>query len=334
MTSQTVIQLAKRDFDRVDGPLLIMCSAGRDSHCLLDVSVKLLGSDRVHVLHVDHGLRSESGEEARQMERRCNELGASFILGKSQGAPSGNVQQWARELRQSLAVFHANAIGARWVATAHTLTDEAETAIGRLASQPGRRALTGMPRARSLDYGSDVTLFRPFLDVTRNQTTDYCIENGIEWCDDPSNENFKYSRSRIRHQIMPNLEVIDPLAQTNIVRTMRELADEREIIESVVDMHLSETNTISQEALGKLPAALARLIVRRMCENQTGSLAPRAASRLDDVLALCVSSSSREPSLDVGSGARIILKRDGMLHVEGSTGRAKVRVESRHRKVS
>ncbi|MDQ8044046.1 MAG: ATP-binding protein, partial [Patulibacter sp.] len=59
------------------GPVLLMCSAGRDSHTLLDAAVRLRGAEGVRVLHVDHGLRAGAADDAAQMQARCAELGVA-----------------------------------------------------------------------------------------------------------------------------------------------------------------------------------------------------------------------------------------------------------------
>jgi tRNA(Ile)-lysidine synthase len=91
----------------------------------------------------------------------------------------GNLHSLARDTRYAAAAQLALGQGAL-IATGHTADDQVETILYRLASSPSRRALLGM-RER------DGSLVRPLLGFTREQTTTYCEERGLEWRDDPSN---------------------------------------------------------------------------------------------------------------------------------------------------
>src|SRR3954454_8676802 len=154
--------------------VVVLLSGGRDSVCLLDVAVELGAS--VRALHVNYGLRDDAGED----EALCVELSARLgveLAVRRPKRPEGNLQAWARDVRYAEAARYGCA-----VAAAHTVTDQAETVLYRLAASPGRRALLGMP-ARS------GRLVRPLLAaaVTREETGEWCAGRGLAWRDDPSN---------------------------------------------------------------------------------------------------------------------------------------------------
>ena len=100
---------------------------------------------------------------------------------------------------------------------------------------------------------------------------------------------------------------MDPRAQANVVRTAQVLREEAEVLDVVVDTALAGRDEIAVEHLAALPPALARLVVRRLAEAATGGLCARAATRLDDILAL-----DHDGALDVGDGARAVVS-DGLL---------------------
>ena len=155
------------------GPLLAMYSGGRDSTCLLDVAVSLLGPERVRALHVNYGLRADAGGDEEHCRGLCEQLGVELHVHTAtagQPAQAGNLQAWAREVRYREAGRLAAERGALF-ATGHTASDQVETIVYRLAASPGRRALLGMPAREGL-------LVRPLLCVTREQTADYCREAG------------------------------------------------------------------------------------------------------------------------------------------------------------
>ncbi len=329
-----------------DGPLLLMCSAGRDSHTLLDIAVRLLGADAVHVLHVDHGLREAAVADAANIQARCEILGVAISTRRAAKRPadSRNLHAWARAQRQRLAAAELDRLGATRLATAHTRTDLVETALGRLATQPGRRALLSM-RAREgmstdlgmrgagngMESGPDESrrqLVRPLLGVTREETAAYCQARGITWRDDPSNDDERYARARLRHGVVPVLRSLNPQAEATIVRTLEELAEESEVLDALVDAELrppgagDEGPSITAVALDNLPRPLARLVLRELCERTLGAPCPRAGSRLGEVLALSAPAGrAGMASVDVGAGARIEL-RGGVYRCRRSQGSA------------
>ncbi|MBJ7472848.1 MAG: tRNA lysidine(34) synthetase TilS, partial [Solirubrobacteraceae bacterium] len=204
---------------------LVMASAGRDSGCLVELAARVLGAGAVHVLHVDHGLRggADAQADAATVREWCGALGVALTVRAVDPGVGhvGNVHAWARAERRRLAAQVAGEVGARRTLVAHTRTDLVETALGRLATQPGRRALLSM-------RASEGQLARPLLAamVTREETAAYCVERGISWREDPSNTDRVYARARIRHDVLPVLRSLNPQAEDAIARTLAELAEE------------------------------------------------------------------------------------------------------------
>jgi tRNA(Ile)-lysidine synthase len=284
-------------------PVVVLLSGGRDSVCLLDVATRLAGARSVVALHVNHGLR---GEESEGDEAHCRDLaarlGVEIVVERSGPAPSvGNVQAWARDHRLAAADGLAGARGAR-VATGHTSTDQAETVLYRLAASPGRRALLGMaPR--------DGLLVRPLLGVTREETAAHCRDRGLAWREDSSNGAYTYTRTRVRVGLVPALRALHPAAERNVVRTAELLREEAVVLDELVASVLDGRDHVATADLAALSPALARLVVRRLAEDVTGRLCPRAPARLGDLLHL------GDGALDVGEGVRAVVA-GGELHME------------------
>jgi tRNA(Ile)-lysidine synthase len=280
--------------------VVVLLSGGRDSVCLLDVAVELGCSARA--LHVNYGLRAEADDDEAHCRALCEGLGVGFTVHRAtrpEDAP-GNLQSWARDVRYAAASEMA---GGDLVAVGHTASDQAETVLYRLAASPGRRALLGMqPRSGRL--------VRPLLGVTREETGAWCRSRGLQWRDDPTNETDDYARGRVRARLLPALEAVDPRAAANVVRTAELLREEAAVLDVVVDTALAGRDRIAREQLAELPTALARLVVRRLAEAATGELCARAATRLDDILAL-----GDAGALDVGDGARAVVE-GGVLRFE------------------
>src|SRR5580704_1715331 len=263
-----------------DGPVVAMLSGGRDSVCLLDLAVSACGAQNVHALHVNYGLRPEAQEEERYCRQLCERLGAALEVVHAQrpARGAGNLQAWAREVRYWAAEDLARSLGAQ-IATGHTATDQVETILYRLAASPGRRALLGMaPR--------EGRVVRPLLELTCEQTADYCRARGLAWREDASNDSEQYARARVRNRLVPALDAIHPAARENVLRTARLLREEAEVLDGLVDAELEGAASVAVERLAELPPALARLVVVRLAEQAAGTYVPQAGARVGEILAL------------------------------------------------
>jgi tRNA(Ile)-lysidine synthase len=286
---------------RPGAPVVVLLSGGRDSVCLLDLAVRISGA--VRALHVDYALRPESAEDAAFCRALCAGFGVELAVERA-GAPSGNVQAWARALRYERA--RALAAGAD-VAVGHTISDQAETVLYRLASSPGRRALLGMaPRS------GDV--IRPLLrQATREDTAAHCRARGLPWREDASNAGERFARSRVRHELLAALRSIHPGAEANVVRTAELLRAEAEVLDAAVGELLEGREDVALARLRAAPLALARLVVVRLAEGAAGALVPRAAGRTEEILAL--DAARAWTALDVGDGVRAVVEH-GVLRFE------------------
>jgi tRNA(Ile)-lysidine synthase len=299
-----------REGGLLGAPLVAMLSGGRDSVCLLDLAVRLLGPAAVTALHVNYGLRDDSDEDEAHCVALCDRLGVPLEVERPRRPEGpGNLQAWARDARYAAAARLALADGAS-IATGHTADDQVETILYRLASSPSRRALLGM-RAR------DGVLVRPLLAFTREQTTAYCRERGLTWRDDATNDEPIYARNRVRRGLAPALAEIHPAAASNVLRTAELLRDEAEVLDALVEAEIDgsgngDRNTISLDRLAELAPALRRLVVQQLADRAAGRPVPGAARHADEVAALRRTGTAM---LDLGSGVRAVVER-GILHAE------------------
>lgn len=292
--------------------VVVLLSGGRDSICLLDCAARLAEAS---ALHVNYGLRDAADAEEAHCRSLCARLGVELTVERAQRPDGGNIQAWARDVRYAVGGRLAEQRGAV-LAAGHTMTDQAETILYRLASSPSRRALLGMA-------ARDGRLVRPLLGVTREETAGHCSARGLGWVDDATNASDAYARGRVRGSLMPALEAIHPAAERNIVRAAQVLREEADVLDEMVAFVLGEHpesagspdrgewvgtgrggDRIGIGHLRALPPALGRLVVRRLAERATGGLCPRAASRYDDVVGL-----ADDAMLDIGDGARAVVSR-------------------------
>jgi tRNA(Ile)-lysidine synthase len=292
-----------------DRPLLVMLSGGRDSMCLLDVAVSLLGASAVCALHVNYGLRAAAAGDELSCTELCRRLEVELdVVAAPAGAPpapggeqlgAGNLQAWAREVRYAEAERLAGERDAL-IATGHTASDQAETVLYRLAASPGRRALLGMA-------ASEGRLVRPLLAFTREQTAAYCLARGLRWHDDE-----RFARARVRNGLLPALRAVHPAAERNVQRTAQLLREETELLGALVDAELGRRDHVELARLREMPAALARLVVVRLAEQAAGTYVPQAGERVGELLELARRGGRAE--LHVGGRAGAVLD-DGVLRM-------------------
>jgi tRNA(Ile)-lysidine synthase len=231
--------------------LLALVSGGADSLCLWGI-LRDLGY-AVEALHVEHGLRGRPGLDDAEF---CSGLGARVV---SVGLePGGNVEARAREARYRAARDRA---GDRPIATGHTLSDQAETVVYRLASSSGPRALRAMRPA------SDGVV-RPLLCLTAAETRAWCQQRGLRPRDDETNADQALRRNLIRHRVMPALLQVHPGAEVNLARSAELLAELDELLSELAGAHLSQP--IDLDRIGQLPRALRVLVLREAAERAAG----------------------------------------------------------------
>jgi len=275
-------------------PLLVLLSGGADSVCLLDVAIEL--GARVSALHVNYGLRAEAGEDEAHCRALCARKGVEVVVKRALLPEEGNVQAHARDARYRLAECLADGD----YAAAHTASDQAETVLYRLAVSPGRRALMGMEPVRG-------RLLRPLLHATREDTRAWCASRGLEWREDASNEDRRFARSRVRHDLLPALRAVGADPERTIAETALLLRDEAAVLDRAMAAALGDLGGGPAVALADVRAmapALARLVLRELAERAAGG--PRSLSRVEADSVLCLGDAGGTRSLDLGAGLRAV----------------------------
>jgi len=198
-------------FDAIDfkglKSVIVAVSGGSDSLALLYLLVAFQASrpsfPEIIAVTIDHGLRPEAADEARYVAGLCKEAGISHrILNWTGPKPDNGISAKARDARYSLLCEAARNAGADIILTGHTLDDQIETFVMRSARAlegGSERGLAGMAPATLLDR--EIWLVRPVLETSRETLRDYLRAKAIAWCDDPSNDDPKYERVRIRNAL-------------------------------------------------------------------------------------------------------------------------------------
>ena len=188
---------------------LAMVSGGPDSVALLRVVVEL--GARPVVLHVDHGLRGEESRgDAEFVRTLCAEMGLDCEV-RSLRLRGSNLQEEARKGRYRVAEELASERRISAILTGHTADDVAETVLMNLARGAGARGLSGIPPVRG-------RLARPLIERRRAEVLRYLEDLGQPFRTDSTNLVPKYTRNRVRLEVLPVLEQLYPEAGGNVAR--------------------------------------------------------------------------------------------------------------------
>ena len=252
--------LARCTFPVAGTAVVAGVSGGADSLALL-VLACAAGCD-VTAVHVDHGLRPGSGEEATVVAAAAERYGAAFRAERVAVAAGPDLEARAR--------------AARWGAlgpdacTGHTLDDRAETVVLNLlrgAGTTGLGALRPGPR-------------HPILALRRAETRALCAAEGLTPVEDPSNDDPRFGRNRVRHEVLPLLaEVAGRDLVPVLARQAGLLADDADLISALA----AELDVADAKALAAAPVALARAAVRAWL-RPTGAGQPPSAAAVERVL--------------------------------------------------
>jgi len=213
--------------------VLLGFSGGCDSSVLLDLLAKdsIQNGYSLRLCHVNHGIR---GEEAKRDEDFCKQKAEAYHLpidvvhldipklAKEQGK---GLEECAREQRYQVFLELAEKYHCSAILTAHQANDNAETFLFRLIRGCGTHGLSSIFAVSDFH---NILLLRPLLNSTREQIENYAKENNISYVQDSTNDDTDYSRNKIRHQVLPELEKINSSAIEHIVNTVCDIQEEDE----------------------------------------------------------------------------------------------------------
>ncbi|MBL7496268.1 hypoxanthine phosphoribosyltransferase [Frankia sp. CN7] len=264
--------------------VLVACSGGPDSLALAAAAafVAPRRALRAGLLTVDHGWDPASGGRAEAVA----ELGRALRLDPVEVlvAHSARSEGAARDARRAALLAAAERLGAAALLLGHTLDDQAETVLLRLARGSGARTLGAMaPR--------DGLLRRPLLGLRRDLARHACLAEGLEPWDDPTNADAVFARARVRHTLLPALEEqLGPGIAEALARSADLLRADAATLDALAgDAHARLTATASPgagtvelavDALGELPSALRTRVLRRVALELGASAAALRAEHI------------------------------------------------------
>jgi tRNA(Ile)-lysidine synthase len=270
--------------------VLLAVSGGPDSTALLLLAHRWRKERRAGpaliAVTVDHRLRPDSKREAANVGKLAKSLGIEHhILAWSGRKPSKGLQEAARDARYGLLFGLAEKLGADAIATAHTLDDQSETFLMRLARGSGLAGLGSMRRATARN---GVALLRPFLTVPKSRLVAMLRKARVPYARDPSNADTKYLRSRLRKL---NADLANEgLVPERLALAAHRLARADDAIESIVDevqpgiaggvWPAASPIDIAASAFFRVPDEIAIRILQRAV-NQAGDEGPAELGKLE-----------------------------------------------------
>jgi tRNA(Ile)-lysidine synthase len=216
--------------------LLLAVSGGQDSMALTSLigDLRILHGWTLSLWHGNHGWRAEAAAQGEALASWAAERG--FSLHREQARPVPGSEAQAREWRYACLRRQAAALGCQHVLTGHTASDRAETLLLHLARGSHRQGLASLRATRPLGEGCQ--LVRPLLLFSRQDTARLCEQRGLPVWIDASNADARFSRNRVRAEVLPVLEALHPGATRRIAATAERLQEETDEVEELLHLAL------------------------------------------------------------------------------------------------
>lgn len=220
--------LEKHDLANSNKTILVGFSGGFDSCAMLDALAKLQNefNFKLCAAHLNHGWRAEADTEEKACQEFCKQRNIEFYSEKL-NPTTPKTETAAREARYKFFERAAKYFDTKIILTAHTKSDNVETILYRIARGTGISGLCAINETRRLN---NIEIFRPILSLTRQDIEKYCAQNNLTPNNDTSNFDTKYKRNFIRHEILPKLKEINPIAEHAIESLRENSCDEEAIV--------------------------------------------------------------------------------------------------------
>ena len=299
-------------------------SGGADSVCLLFVLLEYAKKRKFElaVVHVNHGLREDAGEDAEFVRKLCLQEGVPFFLrevnvGELAAREKRSMEEAGRMVRYQAFREVAESLCADRIAVAHNANDRAETMLFHLFRGSGIKGLCAIPPMRE-------QIIRPLLCLERSEIECYLTERGISYRTDSTNDEDSYTRNRIRHHILP---VAEQEVSSRAVAHMCRTADALSELEEYLELQTMEAEKscvepltvdsallmINVERFGQLHIALRKRLLLALLKDMAPGGKDISAVHMEDVLALFEKEGN--PRIDLPFGIRAV-RRYGVVFLE------------------
>lgn len=285
-----------RQYDMLPPGSIVLCavSGGIDSVFLLHLLNQLRAEYRFSLVcaHYDHQLRGEDSRRDADFVRALCEtweipfvLGGGDVLSESKRRKQG-IEETARQMRYAFLYETAERLGAERIAVGHNADDNIETLLLHLVRGCGLQGLAGMsPRQGAL--------IRPLLTLDRATIQAESERLGLSHMEDATNADERFSRNRLRRQVLPVLKELNPrLAETMTANTARFAAD-NDYLDLLAAPLLTDARqtpegvTVALPPIAQAPEPLALRALRQLLALTPQGSTDCSAAHLESLLALC-----------------------------------------------
>ncbi len=276
MKNKVLSSIRKHNMISAGDTVCTALSGGADSVALL-VLLRELSAEldfSLSAVHINHMLR---GDESNRDEAFCRDLCGRLnipltVFREDADAFSHSlgvsVETGARELRYKL----FDTVSCTKIATAHNLNDNAETLLFRLARGTGLRGLAGIPPVRG-------KIIRPLIECTRTEIEDFLTEIGQSFVTDSTNLSNNYSRNRIRHNVIPELEAVHGAFPECVTRLTESFAEDEDFL-------TSEAKKCGNQSLFKLHPAIRKRVIINQLKSHNLKVYTKRIDEIEEALML------------------------------------------------
>ena len=270
---------------------LVAFSGGRDSHVLLWIMARLRERHAMPLsaVHVHHGLQSAADIWSAHCEGVCRDLDIPIEVIEVDATPVSGQSPEDAARRARYAVLDERIFEGGVLLTAHHQDDQAETVLLQLLRGSGPEGLAAMPECSPFGHG---VLVRPLLDVSRAEIEVCARRLGLQWVEDPSNDDRAFDRNRLRHDVVPLIKGHWPAFSQTLARSARHCAEAAELLRETAEGDLAacivsdmpdvlSIAVLSIEALNALSAARQAQVLRLWVKNR--GLPMPASAHIDQI---------------------------------------------------
>jgi tRNA(Ile)-lysidine synthase len=296
-------------------PLAIAFSGGADSTALL-LACADKWPGQVHAFHVHHGLQAAADDFERHCQHVCSEHAVPLHVRRvdARPAPGQSPEDAARRARYTAfeALAHATigSIAIKNVALAQHADDQAETlllALSRGAGLPGLSAMPGHWQRGGLSY------HRPVLAVAGAELRAWLQQRGVGWIEDPTNADLRYTRNRIRAELLPTWQAVFPQFRSTLARSARHAAEAQGLLQELAEQDLAQIGVPPQlAALQRLSRARQANALRHWLRSRFDA-APSAA-QLAELLHQVAACTTRGHRIRIKVASGLVERRGPVLH--------------------
>ncbi|MBA4261898.1 MAG: tRNA lysidine(34) synthetase TilS [Comamonadaceae bacterium] len=297
------------------GPVAVAYSAGADSTVLL-LAAHERWPGRVMALHVHHGLQPAADGFESSGRAVCERLGIPFTSLRVQAAHEAgqSPEDAARIQRYAALARMAGSLGAACVLLGQHADDQAETlllALSRGAGLPGLAAMAERFERHGLVFG------RPLLELPSQWLRDWLVAQGHVFVDDPSNDDLRYTRNRIRAQLLPAWERCFPGFRPMLARSARHAAQAQALLDDLARIDLAQTGVPPAiKALQSLSRERQANALRHWLRSAAGVVA--SAGQLEELLDQVVDCTTRGHGIHIKVATGFVIRELAHLAYVGS----------------